>query len=93
MWFVFCIKIKDILRISPKSESCDMPEYHNIFIALKTVDKFSVLLKWQFLCRSTYKKGMTTWGPQLFSGGIGGRATLTIDDHITIIIKSRLFSP
>jgi hypothetical protein len=27
------------LRISPKRETCDMPEYHNIFMALKNFDK------------------------------------------------------
>jgi len=29
----------DILRISLNLETCDMPEYHNIFMALKTFDK------------------------------------------------------
>ncbi len=32
----------DILRISLKQKTCDMPEYHNIFMALKTFDKLEV---------------------------------------------------
>ena len=28
-----------------------------------------MVLKWQFLSRSTYNNGMTTCGPQLFCGG------------------------
>ena len=44
----------DILRISPKHGSCDMPEYHNIFMASKTLDKLeiSVILEEQIYCNS-----------------------------------------
>ncbi len=37
------------LRISLKQDTCDMPEYHNIFMALKTFDKLekSVILNGQ----------------------------------------------
>ena len=43
----------DILRISLKLETCDMPEYHNIFMVRKTTDKLEIygIFKVNFCCR------------------------------------------